>query len=123
MPSFSPTSESHLDTCDMRLQHLFETVVRGWDCTVGVGHRSKDAQNEAYKDGFSKVEWPDSHHNVSPSLAVDVMHYPIDWNDIQRVKNFANFVKGVALGKGIAVRWGGDFKNFFDGAHWQVEKL
>jgi len=120
MPSFSQSSAEKLDTCVLPLQDLFNEVVKVWDCTVLEGHRNEAAQNKAVEESRSYVSFPDSNHNASPSKAVDVVPYPIDWDDIQRFKDFSNFVKGVAHGLGISVRWGGDFKDFFDGPHWEV---
>lgn len=120
MPSFSVKSASKLDTCVLPLQELFNEVVKAWDCTVLEGNRGEAAQDKAFLEGRSKVKFPDSNHNTNPSKAVDIVPYPIDWENLQRFKDFANFVKGVAHGRGISVRWGGDFKNFFDGPHWEV---
>jgi peptidoglycan L-alanyl-D-glutamate endopeptidase CwlK len=52
---------------------------------------------------------------------VDVVPYPVDWSDICGFYEFAGFVKGIAVPLGIKVKWGGDFKTFFDGAHWELE--
>ena len=69
----------------------------------------------------TKVKFPNSKHNVMPSNAVDVMPYPIDWNDMNRLQDFAATVKARAKSLGIEVQWGGDWKSFFDGPHWQVK--
>lgn len=120
MPSFSHSSEDKLDTCDKRLQDLFNVVVKHWDCTVLEGHRGEEAQTLAHDTGKSHAPWPQSKHNSSPSKAVDVAPYPIDWTDLQRFHDFALFVKGVAAGMGISVRWGGDFRNLKDCPHWEL---
>ena len=45
-----------------------------------------------------------------PSLAVDVVPYPVDWQDRERMTYFAGFVMGIARVKfGISLRWGGDW--------------
>lgn len=120
MPSFSARSRAKLDTCDKRLQDLFNKVIVSRDCTILEGHRNEALQNKAFEEGNSKVEYPNSKHNKTPSQAVDVMPYPIDWEDRQGLLEFANFVEGVAAGMGITVEWGGRWKSFFDGPHWQV---
>jgi len=109
-----------LTTCDIALQDLFLEVVKHRDCTILEGHRSKDRQDKAVAEGRSKAPFPTSKHNKSPSLAVDVMPYPIDWEDKNRLIEFAGFVQGVAAMKGIQVRWGGNFRSFFDGPHWEI---
>lgn len=120
MPSFSKQSLDRLTTCDIRLQELFLEVIKHRDCSILEGHRPKDRQDQAVADGKSKTPWPNSKHNKSPSLAVDVMPYPIDWNDKPRLIEFAGFVQGIAAGMGIGIRWGGHFKSFFDGPHWEL---
>lgn len=120
MPSFSRISLDRLMTCDARLQELFLEVIKHRDCAVLEGYRPQDAQDKAVAEGRSKTPWPNSRHNQSPSLAVDVMPYPIDWNDKNRLIEFAGFVLGVASQQGIRVRWGGHFKSFFDGPHWEL---
>ena len=120
MPSFSLSSTAKLMTCDDRLQKLFLKVVEERDCTIICGHRTKEDQDKAVAEGKSKATFPNSRHNTSPSMAVDVMPYPIDWQDRERLVRFSEYVKGVASGMGISVRWGGDFKSFFDGPHWEL---
>lgn len=109
MPRFSRKSKAKLDTCDERLQGVFKEVVKHFDCTIIEGHRGKEKQNEAYKKGNSKLKYPHGKHNKIPSIAVDVIPYPIDWEDRERMSYFAGFVLGIARSKGITLRWGGDW--------------
>ena len=109
MPRFSRKSKAKLDTCDERLQDVFKEVVKHFDCTIIEGHRGKEKQNEAYKKGNSKLKYPHGKHNKIPSIAVDVIPYPIDWEDRERMSYFAGFVLGIARSKGITLRWGGDW--------------
>tara|TARA_R100000908_G_C3701133_1_gene111583 strand:- start:53 stop:484 length:432 start_codon:yes stop_codon:yes gene_type:complete len=109
MPRFSTKSKSKLDTCDERLQKIFKKVVKGFDCTVIEGHRGKEKQNEAFKKGNSKLKFPKGKHNSLPSVAVDVIPYPIDWEDRERMTYFAGYVVGIAKSMGITIRWGGDW--------------
>ena len=130
MPSYSTTSKERLATCHPDLQRLFNEVIKHYDCTIIEGHRDKATQNKAYNKGRSKVKWPYSNHNASPSNAVDVMPYyntapHIRWDvSIRRnerdLYEFAGFVRATAIHLGIKVRWGGKFKSFFDGPHWEL---
>lgn len=120
MPKFSDSSKKRLATCHDDLQRLFNDVIQYTDCTVLDGHRDQAAQDDAFINGYSKVEWPDSNHNVLPSMAVDVVPYPIDWDNIERFKRFASYVKKTADEMCIEVRWGGDFKTYFDGPHYEL---
>ena len=109
MASFSQISQDRLDSCDPRLRALFAEVVKNYDCTVIYGYRGEAEQNDAFRLGRSTKQFPNSKHNQSPSLAVDVAPYPVDWNDLKRFYHFAGFVKGVAKNMGIPIRWGGDW--------------
>ena len=109
MPRFSRKSKAKLDTCDERLQKIFKKVVKGFDCTIIEGHRGKEKQNEAFKKGNSKLKFPNGKHNSLPSIAVDVIPYPIDWEDRERMSYFAGYVVGCARSMGITLRWGGDW--------------
>lgn len=147
--SFSKRSAERLATCDERLQDIFNTVILHRDCTILTGYRNKEEQTRAFKAG-NGVAWPKSKHNKKPSQAVDVMpwysqephiRWPqnpkqllelferglinlhdleqrlLEWRELQE---FANFVLGVAAAKGIAIRWGGHFKSFYDGPHYEL---
>lgn len=109
MRRFSPESLRRLRTCDERLQRLFLKVVEIIDCTVITGHRTRPEQEEAFRTGKSKLNWPNSLHNSNPSRAIDIAPSPIDWNDLKRFYYFAGIVKGVAALQGIEIRFGGDW--------------
>lgn len=120
MPKFSASSQEKLNTCHSDLNRLFSEVVKYMDCTILEGERSQEKQDKAFSEGKSQAQYPNSNHNTKPSNAVDVVPYPVDWNNIERFYEFAGFVKGVASQMGIKIKWGGDFKSFFDGPHFEV---
>jgi peptidoglycan L-alanyl-D-glutamate endopeptidase CwlK len=80
--------------------------------------------------GHSKVRYPNSCHNVNPSLAVDAAPYPIDWLDHERFIYFGGYVKGIAAQLKIPIRWGGDWDGDFtlkdnlfnDYAHFEIHE-
>jgi len=96
MPTFSKASKEKLEGCDPNLQILFNYVIKYFDCTIVCGDRGETAQNKAFADGFSTVQYPRSKHNSSPSEAVDATPYPIQWDNVNRMRYFIGFVKGVA---------------------------
>lgn len=100
MHQFSKTSKANLQTCHIDLQILFNNVIDRIDCTIVTGHRDQEAQDAAYTAGNSQVQWPDSKHNNTPSLAVDVAPYfegiGIDWNDTAAFYLFAGRVLEIA---------------------------
>ena len=119
MPTFSRRSLDHLDTCHFELQRLFLEVIKERDCTILQGFRGKDDQEKAFNEGKSKAHWGQSKHNYSPSCAVDVMPYPINWNDKDGVTKFYEFVKKKADELGIKIRWGADWDG--DGKYWEKD--
>lgn len=143
MNKWSNISKQRLDTCHADLQLLFNTVLPFFDCTVLEGHRSVTRQQELYRqgretsgaivthvDGINKL----SKHNHTPSQAVDIVPYPVNWGDTSRMYHFAGFVKATALmlqRSGLIeheLRWGGDWDNdthvddqsFMDLPHFEI---
>ena len=113
MPKFGKKSKERLNTCNERLQKVFNEVIKHVDCSVLEGHREKDRQNKLYEEGKTKVKYPNGGHNRQPSSAVDVTPYPVDWEDRERQTLFAGFVIGVASQMNINLRWGGDWDQDF----------
>ena len=113
MPYFGTKSNKRLITCDIRLQKVFNEVIKHVDCSILEGHRDKDRQNKLYEEGKTKVKYPNGRHNRQPSSAVDVTPYPVDWKDRERQTLFAGFVIGVASQMDINLRWGGDWDQDF----------
>lgn len=109
MPTFSKKSLARLETCDHRLQMVMKRAITRYDFTVLCGHRTKQEQNDAYERGTSKLRWPQSKHNKTPSLAVDIAPFPIDWDNLGRFREMAAIVLDEAQKLGIKVRWGADW--------------
>ena len=109
VPRFSRTSESRLATCDKRLQDLLSEIVKDFDCTIIQGYRTPEQHMDYLRQGKTKVSYKRSKHSKNPSLAVDVVPYPIDWGDRERITYFAGHVMQKARDMGIPLRWGGDW--------------
>ena len=109
MPKFGKTSKNRLGTCEKDLINLFNEVIKHFDCSILEGHRGQEEQDKYFNEGKSKVKYPNGRHNANPSKAVDVVPYPVDWNDTERMYYFAGIVKGIAISMGIKIRWGGDW--------------
>ena len=128
MAKFSAISRERLETCHPDLQRLFQEVVKHFDCLILEGHRDKTHQDLYYSQGKSKLKWPHGEHNKLPSMACDVMPYPVDFKNIKRLYMFVGFVLGTARQMGIKVRsgydWDGDTdindQQFHDGPHWEL---
>jgi peptidoglycan L-alanyl-D-glutamate endopeptidase CwlK len=98
------------------------------DFSVICGFRGEKEQNEAYARGNSKLKWPQSKHNQTPSMAVDIVPYPIDWNDELRFRTLGAVVKEIwsqlppEKKEGYELSWGGDWKTFKDLPHFELRK-
>ena len=114
MPRFGKKSRERLATCDERLQRVFNEVINYVDCSILEGHRGEERQEKLFDEGKTKVHYPNGRHNASPSRAVDVVPYPVDWDDRERFHLFAGFVLGIAKSMGISLRWGGDWNQNFE---------
>jgi peptidoglycan L-alanyl-D-glutamate endopeptidase CwlK len=120
MPHFSASSLKYLGECDPGLQKVAHEAIKTFDFKVICGHRGKNAQDQAYATGKSKVRFPHSKHNQTPSHAFDAVPVPLDWNNIDSFKAMAKAMKAAAKTVGVHIKWGGDFKNFFDGPHFEI---
>ena len=110
MPFLGGRSEWRLQTCDVRLQKVLRTAIKnGPDFTVLCGWRSEADQRKAVESGRSRTPFPKSKHNKTPSLAVDVAPYPLDWEDIGRFRALVSYILGVGAGLGIELRSGADW--------------
>lgn len=111
-------SIERLSTVNPTLQAVilksFETMP--FDITVLEGIRSKERQAELFKSGASKTM--NSKHLTGN--AIDIAPFPIDWNDKERFNEMAKNVYAAAKELGVKVRWGGDFKGFYDGPHIEL---
>lgn len=128
MPKFSARSLKNLEQCHPLLQLLMYEAIKVTDFSVICGFRGEREQNEAYDRGNSKLKWPQSKHNQTPSLAVDIVPYPIDWNDERRFRTLGTVVKEIwaqlpeEKKEGWSLSWGGDWKTFKDFPHFELRK-
>lgn len=60
------------------------------------------------------MSFPHSKHNKTPSMAVDLAPYPIDWKDTGRFKLLAGYIFGLAVALEIRLRWGGAWVEDFN---------
>ena len=129
MPEFGKRSRRNLDEAHRGLQKLFEEVIKHFDCSVICGHRGEAAQEMAFDAGHSNAHFGESPHNFEPALAVDVVPYPTEWRDTERMHYFAGQVMGIAEMMGIEITWGGDWdrdthlsdERFHDLPHFELK--
>ena len=129
MNKWSKASQERLRMAHPDLQKLCRVVLQIHDCSVICARRGPDEQNEAYRAGKSKLQYPHSPHNKVPARAVDLAPYPLDWKNTKRCYYFAGIVTATATALGIAIRWGGDWdsdqdlddQGFNDLCHFELE--
>lgn len=134
MPKYSKSSIEKLETCHLDLYRLFMDVGKYFDCTVLEGRRGEEKQELFFREGKTKLHYPNSKHNaVEPLLsdAVDVIPYPVDWrfekelyktvwdghdqaakdigHNIQRWFMFIGYVKATARQMAIEIICGADW--------------
>ena len=138
MPKFGAKSIDRLATCHPDIQKVMNEAIKHYDFTILYGNRSTEEQFFLFKkgrkyidgkwavinksevvtnlDGMTKL----SNHNHSPSLAIDIAPYPIDWNNIERFKELSVVVKKAMLTVGVNLQWGGDWK-MRDYPHYEIK--
>jgi peptidoglycan L-alanyl-D-glutamate endopeptidase CwlK len=136
MPQFSKISKLRLSGCHPDLQRLMNEAIKEYDFAVICGYRSQQEQDKAFADGKSKLKYPNSKHNLQPSMAVDIapVKYTenrtvwIDWQDIQSFLDLHDVVQVCAAKLGIEYIWGGDWdgnpltrNKFNDYVHYQLK--
>lgn len=113
MPKFGATSEKRLGTCCAELQVVFRFLIRIFDCSIIEGHRSKGLQNRYFRQGKSRLKYPDGEHNERPSNAIDAAPYDTENNRILWDRNNCIYFAGVVVfvGRlfGYDIRWGGNW--------------
>ncbi|HIK62004.1 MAG TPA: M15 family peptidase [Planctomycetes bacterium] len=132
MARFGSSSMTRIATCDARLQEVLHRAIEVVDFTVLCGHRGKIAQGRAFFTKKSKARWGQSKHNSTPSQAVDIAPWPIDWEDTEAFVYLAGIIRAVShdLGYGDIIRWGGDWdqdermrdERFRDYPHFEIKE-
>ena len=88
------------------------------DFTVIEGVRNINRQRELLKAGKSTTM--NSRHITGH--AVDMVPWPVDWNDLERFKVVSEAMKDAAEELNIPIVWGGDWKSFYDAPHYELNR-
>lgn len=96
------------------------------DFTVIEGVRTKERQAQLFKQGATKTM--NSRHLTGH--AVDIVPYPLDWNDLEKFGKLAKAMFQASKELKIPIRWGGDWnrngrsddEKFYDGPHFELLK-
>tara|TARA_R110000737_G_scaffold346134_2_gene375571 strand:- start:1834 stop:2178 length:345 start_codon:yes stop_codon:yes gene_type:complete len=88
------------------------------DFTVIEGVRNINRQRELVKKGASTTM--NSRHITGH--AVDMVPWPVDWNDLERFEVVSEAMKAAAEELEIPIVWGGDWKSFYDAPHFELDR-
>lgn len=88
------------------------------DFTVIEGIRHIDRQRQLLKEGKSTTL--NSRHITGH--AVDMVPWPVDWEDLDRFETMAEAMKDAAEELEIPIVWGGDWKSFYDAPHFELDR-
>ena len=88
------------------------------DFTVIEGIRNINRQRELVKKGASTTM--NSRHITGH--AVDMVPWPVDWNDLERFEIMSEAMKAAAEELEIPIVWGGDWKSFYDAPHFELDR-
>ena len=118
--ALSKKSKEKLEGIDMRLVRLVEQAINETeiDFTVLEGLRTPERQQQLVNDGFSQT-MKSKHltgHAVDLGAIVDGK---LSW-DKKYYPAIAVAMKKAAADQNVNIRWGGDFKSFFDGPHFEL---
>lgn len=113
-------SKERLQGVDHRLVMVVEKAITltTIDFTVLEGLRTPERQQQLVNDGFSKT-LKSKHltgHAVDLGALVDGK---VSW-DKEPYFEIAKAMKQAAKDLEVNIRWGGDFKSFFDGPHFEL---
>lgn len=112
MPVLSHASVVKLVTCDPRLKKVVWAVSDVMPLVVVCGFRGKEEQEKAFNEGKSKLHYPESKHNFTPSRAVDLAPLVagvIPWSDHSAFEKMAAIVLQKADELEVPLVWGGNW--------------
>jgi len=92
--------------------------ITGVDFTVIEGIRNINRQRELFKAGKSTTM--NSRHITGH--AVDMVPWPVDWEDLERFEVMSEAMKTAAEELEIPIVWGGDWKSFYDAPHFELDR-
>jgi peptidoglycan L-alanyl-D-glutamate endopeptidase CwlK len=120
--SFSQRSKDKLATTHEKLQTLFNTAITNspFDFGITQGIRTKEEQQKLFNEGKSQTL--NSRHLTGKAVDIAVfVNGKLTW-EFDKYKQVADHIKQVATELNIPIVWGGDWKSFKDGPHFELNK-
>lgn len=88
MTTFDKDDLERLKRLHIHLQELFIEARKEFKFGIRDTNRGRKAQQEALRTGHSKVDFGDSAHNWTPSIAADIYPLPVLFKDPGYAKQF-----------------------------------
>lgn len=119
---FSKKSLDKLKGVNPKLIKLMKVAIKEspYDFMITEGLRSMERQQELFKQGKSKTL--KSYHLTGNAVDIAlIVNKEVNW-DFALYREVAKHIKKIAKEQGIKITWGGDWKTFKDGPHFQIEE-
>jgi peptidoglycan LD-endopeptidase CwlK len=99
---------------DPRLVSIARAVGQYQHFAVIFGVRDQASQMQAFAERRSKLQWPESKHNICPperdcAEAIDLAPWPINFSNERAFIFLAGSFLQEARRQGVLIRWGGDW--------------
>jgi len=117
---FSDRSRKRLEGVHPDLIAVFDLAIQRTpiDFTVLEGLRSRDRQAQLFRSGASKTM--NSRHLTGHAVDVaPLLNGAVSW-DWPLYYRLEPVIKQAASDLGVSIEWGGDWRSFKDGPHWQL---
>lgn len=117
---FSQRSFRNLQGIDSKLQVVMGTAIQysPFDFIVIEGLRTKERQVQLVKEGASKTM--NSRHLTGHAVDLAIWYQgKINW-DFENYRVLNQHVQEIAKQHGVDITWGGEWKNFLDGPHFEL---
>lgn len=116
-----PKCEEFLKLADPKLQEWFTTLIKPKfpQVHISCSFRGKEEQEEAFLDGKTKLHWPNSKHNKTPALALDL--FQLDFNGLACWPwGFFRDIAKLSDESKAPVEWGGVWTKLGDANHYEL---
>lgn len=119
---FSKRSLKNLVGVHPKLVNLMKVAITNspYDFMITQGLRTLSEQKRLVAQGKSKTM--KSYHLLGKAVDIAlIVDGVVSW-DFALYREVAKHIKKIAKEQGINITWGGDWKNFKDGPHFQIEE-
>jgi len=120
MAAFSARSLKILSRAHPALQRVMTEAIRHFNFSIICSTRGKEDQQRAFTQGKSRARFGQSPHNFTPSLAVDCVPFPLNWDDLDRFDAMGLVILTAASDTAVPINWGRNFKGIVDYPHFEI---